>query len=50
MAYSLSDLDSSYGEVLLETLELSCGSIAREVDEESSLWFESDAQNRGGNV
>lgn len=50
VAYSLSDLDSSYGEVLLETLELSCGSIAREVDEESSLWFESDAQNRGGNV
>ena len=50
VAYSLSDLDSSYGEVLLETLELACGSIAREVDEESSLWFESDAQNRGGNV
>ena len=42
VAYMLSSFESQSGEVLLETLELSCGSISRERDEQSALWFESD--------
>ncbi|MGI5883658.1 MAG: phage tail protein [Candidatus Spyradocola sp.] len=48
VSYRMGDFDGRSDEVLMESLELSCGSISREINETNAYWKEKDMQSKGG--